>query len=107
LKGEAVPGHIARPDAGAGRGPVLQHAGDDHALLGLDAKGLGQFSRQLVGLDANPATGDLAVLDNAVHHHAGGRHRNRKTDAHVAARARIDGGVDAQQIAVGVHQRAA
>ena len=89
--------HVARPDAGLGRRAVLQHAGDDGARLGLDAEGLRQFGRQVVRLHADPAARDLAVLDDAFQHQLGGGYRNGEADAHAAARARIDRGVDAHR----------
>ena len=85
----------------------MQHPGDDHTLDRLHAKGLRQFRRQVVGFDADPAPCDLTVFDQALHHHARRRHRNREADAHAAPRARVDCGVDAKQVPVNVDQRTA
>src|SRR5258708_5385001 len=48
-----------------------------------------------------------AALHDLVEHHLGGRYRNGEADAHRAARAREDRGIDADEIARGVDQRAA
>ena len=85
----------------------MQHAGDDHTFLDLNAKGLREFGRQVVGLHADPTARDQPILHNALHHQLGGGHGNGKPDAHAAARSRINGRIDAQQIAIGVHQRTA
>ena len=96
--------HVARQHACFGCWRCLQHAGDDDTPRGFDAKGLCQLGRQLIGLYTNPAACDLAVFDQPIHDDLGGGHRNGKPDAHAAARARVDGGVDAQQIAVHINQ---
>jgi hypothetical protein len=41
--------HVARPDAGLRRRAVAQHAGDDHALRGLDAEGLASSGERSLG----------------------------------------------------------
>jgi len=99
--------HVAGADAGLGGRAVLQHAGDDHARVGLHAEGLGQLGREVARLDADPAAAHLAFLHDALEHDLGHRHGDGEADAHAAARARIDRGVDAQQVAVDVDQRAA
>ena len=67
-------------------------------------KGLRQFWGEFSGFDANPATGDQAVFDDAFKHLLGYAHGNSKPDAHAAARFGINGGVDAQQIALNIDQ---
>src|SRR5207237_10778311 len=64
--------------------------------------------RSLVrGLDAEPATRHLAVLDDLLQHVAGDRHRDREGDAERAARLRVDRAVDPDEVAGGIDERAA
>ncbi len=89
------------------RRAVAQHASDEHALAGLQVEGLGDLGREVTRLDTDPAPRDTAFADQAVHHLPGGGNGDGKTDAHVAARAGVDGRVDADQVAIGVDQRSA
>ena len=98
---------VARPEAALARRPGLDHAGDQHPLRHREVERLGDLGREIARLDADPAARDLAVLDQAVHHLAGGGHRNGEADPEAAAAARVDRGVDAEQVAVDVDQRAA
>ena len=99
--------HVARPQAAFACRPALHDAGDQHALLDREIERLGDLGREVARLDADPAARDAAVLDQAFHHLARRRHRNREADAEAAAAARIDRGVDAEQVAGDVDQRAA
>ena len=76
-------------------------------MVGNDAKGLGDFGRQVVGLHADPAACDLPIAHNALEHLLGRGHRDSKANAQIAARARINRRVNAQQMPLAVHQRAA
>ena len=49
----------------------------------------------------------MAVFHDAFEHHLRRRDGDGKTDAHVAARAGVNGGVDAGQMPVHIHQRTA
>ena len=66
-----------------------------------------QLGRQVARLHADPAARDLAVAQQRFHHQARAVHRNREADAHAAAAAAVDGGVDADQPPFGIDQRAA
>ena len=100
--------NVARPDAGLVGRAAAQHAGDDARRDFLPRpKRFGQLGRDVLRLDADPAAHDLAGADDRLHHRLRGRDRNRKADAERAAAARIDRGIDAEQVAVGVDQRAA
>ena len=96
--------HVTGPHPRLGGRAILQHAGDDHARSGFHAKGFGQLGREFAGLHANPAARHLAVFHDTVEHQPGGGDRDGKANAHVAARARVDGCVDAQQVAMDIHQ---
>jgi UDP-3-O-[3-hydroxymyristoyl] N-acetylglucosamine deacetylase len=98
--------HVARPHATLGGRPVLQHAGDQHAALH-GSQALGQFGRQVTRFHADPAAAHAAAAHQRFHHLARGVHRHGKADAHAAATAREDGRVDAHQVALRIHQRAA
>jgi hypothetical protein len=74
-------------------------AGDQRAFIVGQAEGFGQFRRDFLGFDADPAARHRAVLDDLLHDAAGARDRNGEADAERAAGARVDGGVDADQIA--------
>ena len=71
------------------------------------AERFGQFLGQRLYFDAQPATNHLAVLDDRLHHFHRQFHRDRKTDALGAAGLGEDRRVDAGQVAIGIHQRAA
>jgi hypothetical protein len=86
---------VTRADAGCSGRTVLQHASDDHAAFGGQVEGLDHFARQILRLDADPATGDLTVLENTLEHLLCSRDRNGKADAHGAARTGKNSGVDA------------
>ncbi len=49
--------HVPGQHAGFGSGAGFQHAGDDDALAGFDAKSFCQLGGQFIGLYANPASG--------------------------------------------------
>ncbi len=100
--------HVAGLDAGArGRagGCDIRHQG---AARALEAETVGNLRRHLLQLGAEPRPFDrgAAALGGGHHHahHIGG---DGKADALRAAGARIDRGVDADQPAVEVDQRAA
>ena len=59
---------VTRADAGAGRRTVLEHAGDDHAGIGAQAKALGQLGREILRFDADPAARDLPVAHDGFQH---------------------------------------
>ena len=59
---------VAHAQAGAGRRAVAQHTGDDHAAgVALELERTRQFGRDVLRFDAQPATLDLAGLDDFVH----------------------------------------
>ena len=89
----------------------MQYTSDDDATrfgrLRLELESFDQFGIELLRLDANPAARDLSIFHNTFQNLLGGRYGNGKSNAHGAARARVDRGVDAQQVAVHIDQRAA
>ena len=82
----------------------MQNTGDDDALGLLDAKRLSQVCIQLNGLDPNPAARDLAIAHQAFEYLPRCVDGNGESNPHIAARARINRGVDAQQTAVHIDQ---
>ena len=96
-------GHpVVRRDAGDGVGDFLAVGADV-----LDGGGADRAGDPRQRLDADPAAGDRAAGDDLFEHTARDRHRDREPDAERAARARVDRGVDADQMAGAVDQRAA
>ena len=96
---------LLRPALSAG--PFGVTSPIERAVGVLELELLGQRRREVLDHDAEVAAGDLAVFDEALHHVAGEVDGNGEADALVAAAAAEDGGVDADQPAVGVHERAA
>ena len=83
-------------------------SGDDHALRVLrQAELLGDVGGERIGGDADEAARDGAGLDQAVHDAAREIDRDGEADADVAVRSGEDGGVDADEPAAGVDERAA
>src|SRR5262249_40142435 len=98
-----VPGFQARL---LGR-TAAQHARDENAVGRGQPERVVDLGRDLLRLDADPAPGHAAGLDDLLHDLLGARRRYRETDPQRSARARIDRGVDADQIPGGVDERAA
>ena len=78
-----------------------------HALGGGNVQRLGHVGRERIDVHAQQATLDRAVFQQLVHDAAGHVDRDGEADADVAAGARQDGAVDADQLAPEIHQRAA
>ena len=88
-------------------GAFRQHIGDHHALAALHLEGAGQFLGEILNGHAEHPAAYFAVLDQLVHNvhrHVGG---DGEADAHIAAGGGEDGGVDTDQLAVEIDQRAA
>ena len=99
--------HVARLDAaGLGRALIVD-AGDQRAARRLDAEAVGDVVGDLLNAHAEPAAPRLAVLAQLIDHRHRGVGRHRKADADRAAGRRDDRGVDADDFAVEVEQRAA
>ena len=99
--------HVAGLEAGFIGGAFRQHIGDHHALAALHLEGVGQFLGEILNGHAEHAAAHFAVLDQLVHYvhrHVGG---DGEADAHIAAGGGENGGVDADQLAVEIDQRAA
>src|SRR5262249_56745153 len=100
--------HVAALEAGLGRWRVLEHLGHEHAAGLLEAQALGQV---LVGhvadLHAQVAAADDALAQQLLHDVAGEVGGDGHADALPAARAALDGRVDADDLAFQVDQRAA
>src|SRR5215467_8986367 len=86
---------------------VLQHAADEHAIDVLQREGSHELRRELLRLDAEPATRDLPVADDLLEHGPGDRNGDRETDALRTSARRKNHAVDADQIAARVDQCAA
>src|SRR5690349_14479431 len=97
-------------EARLGRRRVRHDLGDDRAARGRQVEGLGQLGRDVLAADADAPAHYRAVRDDLVHHVARQLGRDGEAQADVAGDAalRVEaGGVDADQLALEVHQRAA
>jgi hypothetical protein len=96
---------LLEPDDSAG--PFLHDVGDERALRVVEAERLGDVGRHLLDHHAEPAARDVALVlqlrDDLVRE----VDRDREADADVAAAAAEDRGVDADDLALRVEQRAA
>src|SRR5690606_34559991 len=90
-----------------GRRPAAQHARDDDAVVALQTKGLGQVGRDVLGLDAQPAASDVAGGDDLLEDGLRGRGRYGKAYSQRTAGLGINGGIDADEPALGIDQRPA
>src|SRR5690606_315143 len=93
---------LARWHAGAWRRAPAIRAGARRARPALQAKGVGQLRRQRLDFDAQPATDDLAVFDNGLHHLQRKLDRDGEANALGPTGFGKNRGVDANQIAVRV-----
>ena len=98
---------VSRANAAVVRGAAAHNAGDQRTVGAGQAEGFGDLRRDLLGFDADPAARDASALDDLLHHAFRGRHGNREADAERAARARVDRGIDADQVAGRIGQRPA
>jgi len=80
---------------------------DERAAGVRELERFGQRRGDILNHDAQVAAADMAVFDQAIHDVAGEIRGDGKTNALVAAGAAVDGGVDADEPALHVHQRAA
>ena len=99
--------HISRFDAGLVSRAIAQHAGDDRPARVLELERIGEGGCYFLDFHADPPASHAAGLDYRIHHLFGGGYRNRETDAHRTARARINRGIDADQVPARVDQCAA
>src|SRR5215469_2090445 len=104
--GLAVDGEqqVARPQAGLLSWTA--HIGDDDAAVG-EAELLRLRVGDVLRYDPDPPADDTSILDDVVQHAPDHVYGDRKTDAFDAQTLRDDGGVDADQGAAGINQRAA
>ena len=98
---------VAVLEAGLVGGAFGHDVADERAGGVLELELFGQRRGDVLDHDAEVAAGDMAVLDEAVHDVAGEVGRDGEADALVAAGAAEDGGVDADEPALDIHQRAA
>src|SRR5690348_5839541 len=84
-----------------------EHVGDQRAVRGLDAERARDPRRQVLRIDAEAPSLDLAVRDELLHHLGGEIGRDRESQPRARARGRIDHRVDADELPREVHQRAA
>ena len=100
--------HVTRMHAGLLGRAVAHHPGDDGTfLLRRQLQRLGQFGRQVLRLHADVPSDHPSLADDLVHDFLHDGDGDGEADAQRATAARIDGGVDAQQLAACIHQRAA
>ena len=98
---------VARANAGGiGRAAALD-AGDQGAAGVGQAEGFGELGGHFLRLDADPAARHGAGADDLFHDVAHRRYRDGEADAQRTAGARVDRGVDADQMAAAVDQGAA
>src|SRR5258708_40121371 len=109
LHGGPVEGgnNVAGFDAGAFRGRSLRDAGYQCAGRLGQAEFLGDVRVDAVELNAEDAALHLPIFDELVHDAPDHVDRDRETYADVAAGARQNGGIDADQLAAQIHQGAA
>src|SRR5258707_7264325 len=98
---------IAGLQSGPFGGPASQHALDQYPGGGAQAEGFSHFRSDLPRLDADPTARDASGLDDLLHDLPRARCRDRETDAERSPRARVDRGVDADQISCRVDKRPA
>src|SRR5262249_23309893 len=99
--------HVTGHDAGFGGRAVRLRVRDQRALRGLETEIVGDFGGDGLGLHADPAAADLAVVLELSNDRLHGRSGDGKGDAYRAARGGKDGGIDADHVAVDVEGRAA
>ena len=100
--------HVAGMHAGLLGRAIAHHAGDDGAfLLRWQLQRLGQLRSQVLRLHADVPPDHPSLADDLVHDFLHDGDGDGKADAQRATAARIDGRVDAQQLAACIHQRAA
>ena len=97
---------VAVVDTGLVGGATVVHAGDHGAGDVLQADRFGDVGGDLLDADAKPSAAGMAVFAELHHHALGEVGRDRKADADRAAGGGVDGGVDADDVAVHVEQRA-
>ncbi len=98
---------IAAAQPGALGRRARQHPGDQRPLGAGGAERPGEIGGQVLDRHPDLAAPDLAVADQLVHHVARHIDRHGKADADIAALRRQDRGVDADQPAAQIDQRAA
>jgi len=80
---------------------------DQYPLGATQPEGFSQLRGQFLHAGADPAARHRAALDDLLHGLLGDAGGNGETDAERTAIWRIDRTVDADQVAVDIHQRAA
>src|SRR5439155_26793866 len=98
--------YIALPDAGTLSGAARFHLRDDRAVHLLQPETGRHVRRHRLHEHAETRARDLAVGAELVHHMTRHVRRNREADPDVAVRWRHDLRVDADELALRVHERA-
>lgn len=93
--------------AGAGRRRATIDTCHQRSALVVQAQGGGKLRRQFLQFQSQPAAGNLAVFPQLRGNLTHRTDRHCKADALRTAAAAVDGGVDADQFAGRIHQRAA
>src|SRR5262249_33161056 len=99
--------HVAGLDAAGLRRALVVDAGDERAVRLLHAETLGDLIVDLLDAPPEPAAPGLAVFAQLLDHRQRRLGRHREADADRSARRRDDRGVDADDFAVEIEQRAA
>src|SRR3954454_18352339 len=97
---------IAGFNAGLGSRAVGLRFGNERTFRLLQPEAFGNIRRHRLNLDANPAAADAALVLELSNDALDGRCGDRECDAHAAAGRRIDRGIDAHHLALGVEGRA-
>src|SRR2546425_7008249 len=96
---------IAALDTRFFRWAFWRHVADQRSSVVLKLELLRERRSHILDHHTQETPRDMAVLDQALHHVAGQIGRNCEADALVSATAAEDGGVDADEPAISVHQR--
>ena len=99
--------YVAAQDTGLERRTLFLDVGHQRAFGLGQVEGLGEVRRDFLDLDSEPSAHHLAMLLELLHHLLGYVDRNREADPGVAAGAAVDGGIDADDLPLGVEQWAA
>ena len=97
---------VTRPNSRLVRWRAFHHLRDERARRVPKPVELRDVRRHVVDAHAEQAAVDRAELQQLVHHAVGHVHRDREADADVAATARQDRGVDADELTLEIHERA-
>ncbi len=100
--------HVTRLQTGLRRGAVGRNAAHQRAFRTVQSDGLRDRRRHFLDRDTKIRAGHVSIVHDLVHDGSGEVDGHRETDSLIAARSfGENGGVDADQFAAVVHERAA